>query len=324
MSDASDAPTWNSTDKPLFNGSTGGASPKGWHKIESALRCMKEYQFTHVRGIYKPSNQTADALAVGAFFHAGRAAWFMNAHGTDAATWAKVQDAVTEEREKGRLPSSNDAEGRALLLVEAYIKHWSRRPLNKPVAVEYLLEGELVRGDPDTVRTARLDDVSHYVEAGGLAIGEAKTTSLSIGDCISEYSLHGQPLLQMALWKVSPQGEAMHGPIKGVVLDVSRKPYAKTAPDFARAFVPINHFAVGWFVQNLVQYLRVVAKVTYGSEVPRNISMCTRGVGRMRVVCSYREICLHGKEASGEYVTADGTSLRNHVRTDDEPCDPWD
>jgi hypothetical protein len=191
--------------------------------------------------------------------------------------------------------------------------------------VEYLIDGRLDPDDETTYRTARLDDVGFYPEAGGLAIGEAKTTSTPVGDTVREYTLHGQPLLQMALWKVAERGEKLHGPIKGVVLDVIKKPYGKSEkPDFTRALIPIRQHALDWYVDNMLMYLRVMAKVTWDSEVPRNVTACTRGAGKGRVTCAFQELCMHGKNAAGEYVLASGQALRHHVPTEGKTKFPWE
>lgn len=292
----------------------GGPSAAGWHAIQDFLRCPKEYQFRHVRKLRKPGLLTPDALAVGVLFHGARAHWF--ARGFPDPADSKWQEALNrtfvEVASEQSLPVSLEAERRARHLFEAYSTHWFKMPRPKVVAAEYELgPAPLEKGDPFFLfRTARLDDVSRYPEAGGqLCIGESKTTSVGIKDAVNEYTLHGQTLLQFLLWKMAPQGEAKHGPAAGVLLDVIKKPYGGDKPDFGRVFIPFTDWSLEWYADSMRGYLRAAAAVAEDTEVPRNVSACTRLIGRMRVPCEFRELCRMGKSASGLYVRGDGSSL---------------
>lgn len=316
----------NENKEVLLGDASGGATSAGYHHIESFLRCAKEFQYAQVRGIHEPRAQVPDHFAVGQLFHAGRARWFSLRHALGADAWAKIQDAVKAAAVENKLPVSLNAEQRALALLNEYVDFWSKRPKPDPVAAEYFIgPSELVPGDPTSARTARLDDVSHYPESGGkLALGESKTTSTDVGDTINQYTLHGQPLLQIALWKMAPQGEAMHGPVAGVVLDVVKKPYGKDRCKFAREFIPVNDRVVAWFVKNLQRSLREASQITWDTDAPRNISACTRMVGRMRAPCPYRELCRFGRSASVKYVLRDGKSLLTWKPKPGETVPPWE
>lgn len=300
----------------------GGPSEKGFHRVEAYLRCAKEYQLASVRNIYVPSNNTPDALAVGTFFHAGRARWFASNFGTDAATWEKVRAAVQDAHEELEKPATPEAEQKALAILQAYIEHWSKKPLPRPIAAEYEIRGKL--GEEDTSeRTAKLDDVSEYPNVG-LCLGEGKSTSVGVADALKQYELHGQPMLQMALWKVSPDGEAKHGPVRGVMLDVVRKPYAKTKAAFDRVFIPITDFALDWYIKNLRKKLTAAAELMWNSEAERNITACTRQYGRMRADCGFKNLCRYGRSASGDYVMGpEGASLLSWRPSEDRAVPPW-
>jgi len=288
--------------------SESGGTPLGWHKLESFLRCPKEYQLSVIRKLVTPVNQTPDALGTGTLFHAGRAAWFVAGFGSDAATWELVQSAVYTEAERQKLPISDGSVKLSLATLQEYIKHWRLRQNPKPLAIEYMIgPAPLAANDPlYPFRTARLDDVGYYPEAGGkLAIEEAKTTT-NVADCINQYELHGQPLMQMALWKLAPQGEAMHGPIAGVVLDAAEKAYKSRKPHFARQFIPVPQHALEWYIDEIRGYLVAANALDWNAKAPRNINACTRLVGAgKRVPCPFRDLCKHGRGAAGQFVFED-------------------
>lgn len=293
-------------------GESNGPSPYGWHAVSDYLRCPKEFQFRHVRKIILPTSETPDNLAVGILLHAAKAEWFARNFSTTEATLAHIRELVRTTSEKQPLPVREQALANALRYWEEYIAHWRVRPRPKPVACELLLgPAPLEKGDSKTLwRTGRLDDVSYYPEAGGhLAIGDLKTTAGTLQDALNEYSLHGQPLLYSILWKRAPQGEAKHGPIRGVVLDILQKGYGGKPSKFARALIPISTFAQRWFSRDLRVSLLAVAGVTPITSAARNITACTRMLGRGRRKCDYHPICSYGRSAGGEYLTADGQRL---------------
>ncbi len=316
-----------------------GPTREGWHSFESAWRCLKEYQFQHVRKIRQPQAQTPDYFAVGLLFHAARACWFSNNFDTSPKTWTLINEAVQAESAKQRLPVSLNAEKRALELTQLYMNHWSRLPKPKVLAAEYDIgpatlltnmeelerhENGMHSGAVSYTRTARLDDVSRYPEGQNqLFIGESKTTSTSIADTVNQYRLHGQPLLQYALWSTAPQGEKKHGPVAGVMLDIIKKPYEGKKPEFAREPLYFTPEVREWFVKAVHQKLRDVAAVTWDTDVDRNPSACTRQVGRARIECPYRDLCLHGRSASVKYVFEDGNSLVTWKRGEGREVAPW-
>lgn len=313
------------TSKPLVLLGEGGATKAGWHHCESYLRCPKEFQFSKIRGIGTPQAETPEAFAVGGLFHAGRAYWFSRRFASTPDVWPAVREVVRAETTKWNLPITVNAEQRALDLLLAYMNHYAVREHADPIAAEYLLgPSELVRGEPTSERTARLDDVSRYPEAGGaLCIGESKTTSESLKGCVDQYTLHGQPLVQAALWKLAPQGEAMHGPIAGVMLDVVKKPYGNKRPEFRREFVPITDYTMQWYVQALADYLKRAALVTWNTKEVRNVQSCTRLISGRRVDCHYKPLCMHGRSSASQYVLADGTPLTAWKPEEGKETPPW-
>ncbi len=310
----------------LFDGSGGGRSEAGWHAIESMFRCPKAYQFQEVRGLKAPVTHTPDHFTIGILFHAARARWFVKRFDTSKKTFNSILEAVEQEVELAKLPMSADAIERTMEIVELYVEHWSKRPAPKPVAAEYKLGPSPFRvGDPFFLhRTARLDDASYYPEAGDqLMLGESKTTSGDISDVVSQYTLHGQTMLQMLLWKMAPQGEAMHGKAAGVVMDVVKKPYSKVRAKFERVPVFITDQALQWFSESLARKLRDASGVEWDSEVERNVEGCTYGAGRARVVCAYRELCQYGKRAAGQFVSNDGTRASLWSPKQGQTVPPW-
>jgi hypothetical protein len=302
-----------------------GPTQAGYHQMEAFLRCPFEYQLKAVRQVRPPVSETPEPLAVGALFHAGRARWFSKRFATCSSTWQSIADAMTEEAQKMSLPVSREAERLAMTLMNQYVEHYSTRVKPNPLAAEYLVGPAAVDGrDPFAMRTARLDDVSRYPEAGNkLCIGEAKTTSKDVADCVNQYTLHGQPMLQVLLWKHSPQGEKMHGPVAGVMLDVAVKPTKTQKAKFSRMFLPVTDHALEWYVRSLRGYLRAMAGVEWNTEVPRNVTACTRPGAWGRAVCDFRDLCAHGRAAAGKYVTADGKSLAVWKPSKGKETPPW-
>lgn len=304
-----------------------GATEKGWHSIEAFLRCPKEGQYAKIRRIVSPKHQTPDYFAVGQLMHVAKAHWFLNNFRTDAKFHASLLVAVQKAAEQNKLPVTLKAEQTALKYFEEYIAHYSLRERPQVVAAEYLLGPVPLRPDHPlyAFRTARLDDVSFYPEAGGaLCLGETKTTSGSVADCIKQYSLHGQIAMQLALWKAAPQGEAMHGPVAGVMLDVIQKGYSGQPCKFGRQLIRLTDRTLLWFSSNLERTLKAAMAMTWDSDARRNIGSCTRMAGRARVPCEYQSLCIHGKSASINYLFEDGKSLLTWKPDDSRKVGPWE
>lgn len=304
-----------------------GPSQAGWHSVQDFLTCMKEGQLRHVRGIRKPLANNPDYFSIGSALHAGRARWFTLKFATDEKAWVSIQDAVRKELEAQKLPTSLKAEQDAMKYLQEYVDHWSKRPKPTPIATEYLIGPAPVQpNDPFFFyRTAKLDDISKYPEAGGaLCIGETKSTSTTVNDCINQYTLHGQTLLQLVLWKSAPQGEATFGPVQGIMLDIIKKGYGNERSGFARQFLPITDISLAWYRKSMAGYLRAISQIDWNADAPRNITACTRLVGRARVACEFRELCQHGRSASIKYVLRDGESLLTWKPTDERKVPPWE
>lgn len=301
----------------------GGASSHGWHRLESFLLCPKMYQLQQVRGIKRKLAAVPDAFAVGTLFHCGRASWFANGFGTDEATFQVVKQDMESAAAKNPEPVTPGAQSIALRYIQEYIQHWRMRPNPRPIATEYLLGPTRIAGE-GTERTARLDDIGHYPEADGrLCIGEAKTTSTTIADTAMQYEQHGQPMLQALLWRLDPLGEATHGPIAGVMLDIVVKGYDRPCK-FGRVFVKISQRQLDWYSKGLESYLHEANLVTWNSPELRNITACTRMIGRMRRDCPYKTLCAYGQSGAVGYVGADGESLLRWKPSEGQFVPPWD
>lgn len=250
----------------------GGATTKGWHRLERAFKCLKEYQYAEVRHITKPTEFNPDHFSVGAIFHAGRAMWFSLNFDTSKSAWKKIKAHMEAEALTFKLPATFKAERMAATYLTEYIAHWRVMPKPRPIAAEYLLgPAALKKGDPLYLyRTARLDDVGFYPEAGNrLAIGESKTTSSSINDCINQYTLHGQPILQYILWKMSKRGEAKWGPCAGTVLDITKKGYGGRPCEFSRVFIPWTDREVNWMTRSIREKLTEIRDMGWDDEPDR-------------------------------------------------------
>lgn len=304
----------------------GGVTPAGWHSIEAFLRCPKEYQNKHIRKMKKPEAETKSPLATGLIMHAGKAVWFASNFQEGGNIWEKIRDAVKAEAESQKLPITAKDEQLGLKFVQEYIEHWRSKPKPKPLAVEHLVgPAPIADGDPFFLyRTARLDDVSAYAEAGyGLCIGETKTTSATATEVTKTYQLHGQPLLQHMLYRMAAEGQQLLGPVVGTMLDIIEKGYGKDKSKFSRVMVPVSEHAVKWYQDSMRHYLRLAAGVEWDSDVPRNISACTRTISGRSVVCDFRDLCQYGASTSGKYVLEGGKSLKDKAAWQGEKG-PWE
>lgn len=286
-----------------------GPSPAGWHSLAQYLACPKMYQFAQLRKLRAVNaGESHIALAVGSLFHAGRAAWFST---QCTADFKFVREAM--EYEATKIKASDEAFEQAVHLVSGYVEHWGLRPVPRTRAVEYLVSAEECEGVRFTggPRTARLDDISEYVEANGaVCIGEAKTTSDSLVGCVKEYDLHGQPLGQALLYKAI--GEPF-GRIAFVMLDVVKKPNAKGGKcQFLRQAVPITEYSLSWYLPTLVAALKDMWFLHPDSRAARNPKSCSTpwvnewGKANFRT-CEFVDLCKFGPDARTRFQNANGT-----------------
>lgn len=308
-----------------------GPTAEGWHAISDLFDCPKKYQFSQIRKIREPSNQLPSPLSIGLAFHAGRARWFTRNFSLSPETWTEIQGAIRHELARQELPSSLDSERRALIYMQEYMQYWGRLPKPQSIVTEHFIGPTPVLdllhelGFSPT-RTARLDDVSIYAEGGnGRWIGEAKTTSQTIDQSVDEYTLHGQPMLQLTLYKLAPQGEQLHGPVDGVMLDITQKTYDKLKPaKFARVALSISSYALKWYAEELVERLKLAREIDWNSKPSRNIASCTKSIGRARVACPFRELCRYGAAARGRFVDSNGLNLIAWRPSAGKEVPPWE
>lgn len=307
-----------------------GATASGWHNIQTFLRCPKEYQFSVVRGISQPKTLLPDPLAIGSLFHEGRAHWFKSGFPTGAAYWTKLKTYLNKSADTSNPPIRIEAINRTLSYLEQYCSHWAMRAKPKVLAAEYeLLAAPLDPDDPASMnRTARLDDVGQYPEVQmKLCVGECKTTSVSVPDVVNEYTLHGQPMLQKKLWAMAKNGAAKHfkkwGPLTHVLLDIVVKGYGKEKCQFGRHALVITDYSMDWYTESLRGYINAANLIQYDTPVPRNITACTRLIGRGRVPCQYRDLCQFGRSAANRYVDKEGHGLSN-PKYNDKETKPWE
>jgi len=305
-----------------------------------------------------------NALTVGTLFHAGRAAWFSSGFkpideaavfeevertpgGASSAGWHSIADAflceqswVFKELRRVRKlvnnrpgPVSTADKEAAHVLLSDYFAHWNRQPKPTVKAVEHTFKADLFKATGRLgvfgKRTARLDDLSIYPEAGNrLAIGEAKTTSEPISKVVTEYGpTHGQILMQACVLKGDPYAQRF-GPISGVVLDVVRKLYNKSGggirgAECARHFTPHYPHAVSWFGENLRLLASRLATIEEKGSGLRNHTACQRPrrseFGTNFYECEYAAACAHGRTAASEYIYIDKAGKAHSLTS----APPW-
>lgn len=304
----------------------GGRTDAGSGMTGLVMKCPKAFQYDAVRGLRVPQAQMPPHFAVGILFAAMRREWFGRRFDTSEKTWRFLKKKCQAEAEGQHLPITQEDETKSLALMSAYIEHWSKRAKPKPVAAEYLLGPAPLRaGDPPSMnRTARLDDLSYYPEAGmALCIGEAKTTAGDVSATIREYESHVQTYLYQALYMMAPQGEAVYGPVAGTVLDVVCKPSNERGkPTFHRVFIEVRREAVRRFIESARFYVDIARNIKWDSEPPRTYR-CTEMHGRMRVDCTFKDLCRFGSAAASKFVLADGRALRKYKPQPGAEKMPW-
>lgn len=286
----------------------GGVTPWGYHELEPYLKCPKRYQFERLRGITKPLSADPEYFTTGTLVHAGRAKWLALGSLTDTASIGLVFTKMEEELATIKRPVSPDAMKNAKKWVSEYIDHYSLRPAPKCVATELKLDAEF-HGQPFT---ARLDDVGFYEEENGaLCIGECKTTSASIKACHNQYTLHPQPILQRALFAACAAGEGSLGKVDRTILDIIQKGYGKEKSKFARVTLRFTPQMIGACVKYLAKMRAQARSLRWESqadEAQRNYSACNEYAENGTHACTYRNLCLNGRDAALEYM-ADGQFL---------------
>lgn len=304
---------------------SGGRTEAGSGDTSLIMKCPKAYQY-QTRGITIPASITLPHFSVGLVFAAMRKRWFALKFDSSEATWQKLIAEARRETLKQKLPVRPEDEAFAIAFFAQYMEYWLKFPRPKPVAVELKLGPvALIPGDPRELwRTARLDDLSYYPEAGGaLCLGEAKTTSQTPNVVKQEYELHVQPLLYTALYMRSKHGEAKHGPALGLVLDVAQKPYERKKASFSRIFIEIRKEAVLNFVESARYYVEIAKRIKWDTPVMRTYR-CTEMHGRARVDCIYKDLCRFGAAGASKYVMLDGTPLRKYDHTSQGRTKPWE
>ena len=289
-----------------------GATEAGSSGFEAYLRCPKEYQLQRIRGVMPVPRLHAPsaALLIGTFFHAARAAWV--AYDRSSANGEKWRSAGAAAAEKHIRDGEDPAAVSQALtfstdLFEQYVRWATLRPAWQPVVVEGKLgPAPFVLDDPRPLwRTARLDLVAKLPSLPGLWWSEAKTTSSEPSAVVEQYTLHTQILWGLALWRTAPQGEARHGPLRGVQLDIAQKGYGGRAAKFSRHIITVPPAALDWFVRDIRRHLRAANRMTPTSAAIRNPASCTRFHGRHRVACPYRPLCALGSLGVHRYTVGE-------------------
>lgn len=306
-----------------------GPSPEGWHSIDAKFRCDWEYLARNIRGI-EPAGQTqtSAALASGLLFHAARARWFTLGFATGDDVWASILQAVRDEAAIQKLPIAVEHEQYVLRLMTGYMEAWKDQPRPTVIGAEYPIGPSEIY--PGLTRTARLDDVSKYVEGGNLLwIGEAKTTAGTITQLVDEYEMAGQTMLQYLLWRIAPQGAALHGPVAGIMLDIAGKPgRARKEWEFARIGVQITPFQEAWFQESMKKELteaNAMKAAGWDAVAERNPKACLREAsGAFVMKCPFWDLCKHGRSASGNYQLSGGKSLLDHRPEPGRMKMPWE
>lgn len=289
---------------PIVGAPKEGPSIAGYHKIVDFLRCPQEFKYRHTLGITPNGKDDKLALAIGVLTHVGRAHWFASQF---KARVEECQEAIRQYVQTSAGKYKIDAEREACRLIAAYVEHWRAQPLPLCRAVEYEIgPAPLKEGDPFyAYRTARLDDLSNYPDAlNKLCIGDLKTTSDTIAGVVNEYRQHGQFILYSILYKMAKEGQALFGPIAGMMVDIMTK---EAVPKFHRELITVTPFQEHWFTASMQGWLKAASQVTASTPVPRNVTQCSRAVSRRgSYMCDFHELCHYGGSRVNLYRDREG------------------
>jgi hypothetical protein len=120
------------------------------------------------------------------------------------------------------------------------------------------------------------------------------------------------------------QGQKKWGKVNGVMLDVVCKPNeGHRKPSFHRVFIEIRPEAVKSFVESTRYYLTLANKIDWDTNTMRTYR-CTEMHGRMRVDCTFKDLCRFGGAAAGKYVLHDGRALRKYKPEPGAEKMPWE
>jgi len=279
-----------------------GATNFGWHDIAPLPRCPRSYQLARVMGVRPFRRFVPDYMSVGLIVHAGRAQLLHDGYKGELWREATTRFPTTFQKAEGE-PLDPSALPVALKCMEVYVAHWRVRPHPTPLAVEHELAPRGLVPDAPTWahRSARLDSIEEW--GGRIYIGEMKTTSKGGASVAAEYALHGQILLQAALW--GPEENRKFGPLAGILLDVITKPSGKRGPQVSeRKPIPITDLshALTWFRRDFHAWVMQASTVKWDDRVEHRISSCGR--------CEFRMLCQRGKAASGLYTFLDVDGAR--------------
>lgn len=293
------------------------ATSKGWHHLEPFTICPKEFQLKRVRGIRLRGVFMPEPLAIGLIVHAGHAQWLHDGYQGELWRGQMVKYLADLER-RNRITSV--CLPLATRCMEGYVKHWSVRPRPQVLAVEHELGPKpLIKGAPEwTWRSARLDSIVSWRKQTW--IKELKTTSSTAGRVRNLYMLHGQPLLQVALW--GEEETARFGPLAGVLLDSILKPSGRRearGTDLQPLPIAQMQVALKWFRNDFTLWVMQSSAIVWNSQVERR-PVCVRA----QSACDFRAMCLRGRAGSNSYVFEDGSPVSAWAPSPGKEVPPWE
>lgn len=293
-----------------------GHSGAGWHAIESFIRCPKEYQFSAVRKIGQHRPFIPGPLSVGLLLHAARAQWLHDERKGELWREAMERYAAKTEAEEGKLsPGSLSA---AAGYFAGYSAYWKVRPVTGVLAIEHYMSPRGISQNAPVwaFRTARYDSIEKW--RGKTWIGELKSTSDSGNRLTEQYTLHGQLLLQMALW--GEEEDDTFGPLEGVLIDPILK---RSAGGAGGPRIEIRKSecaaALTWFRKDLKTWLMQAQSVDWDAA-PERRPNCMRAYGP----CEFRGLCLKGRRGANQFVLENGKALVTWTPKPGQSVPPWE
>lgn len=216
-----------------------GPSERGWHRIESAMRCPRLYAWEH-SGLVE--RQISEPLARGSLIHVGLAHHYQrmkeNQSGGDPEQWYTYEDAIQAlaQVESNTSPLWEKLVPLAVDVCSAYINNWLHESW-RILEVEYELRAKV---SGKYLYTQRADLIVEDPD-GKVWIVDHKTAYRIVSKTLRQYTLDGQ-FIGYQMFGRAKYGERFAGVILNRIkaspkYDFDRRPI-EPAPAALKDFVP--------------------------------------------------------------------------------------
>lgn len=252
-----------------------GGSGQGWSTYSTFQRCPRAYYFQVVQP--KPKFSSPEALEVGGLLHTFMALYYY----PQAPFNTQLPEALFKSLAQIDVNPKSLSEGWRLF--QAYVDHYGDNDYLTPIAVERHAQ------DPKSKNTCRYDLIARIDNppalgfAEGLYIIEHKTSSQFSENVLDGWSIDGEILGEMALWKVAKL-EKVYGPLAGLCVNLIGK---QKIPKFERVFINPQQIQTDQHLIDLKHWKKRIEAHKKSGEWPRALAGCISKFGK----CEFYNHC---------------------------------